>query len=237
MFTKGKRIFFWPMQNGRMLLHWAALGGHHDLVQFLLSLGAPVDPGDDVSNFIPFNHTLHLVQYDLRIRRCLGSHSKRAEFDGLKECAASAGREKVVVILITEGANVNAQTIDGHSALQYAASKNWHSICLKLIEKGADVNIIDNRGATPLHRAASKGNIEIVKMLLAQGSRLKIDKTDAYGNSALHLACEEDRNAEAKLLVSHGANLELTNREKKIPLDLCTPTLARQLKALKEKPE
>lgn len=36
------------LQNGRMLIHWAALGGHDDLVRHLLSLDVPVDPVDDV---------------------------------------------------------------------------------------------------------------------------------------------------------------------------------------------
>ena len=39
------------LQNKRMLIHWAALGGHDDLVIYLLSLGSPVDPTDDVSLF------------------------------------------------------------------------------------------------------------------------------------------------------------------------------------------
>lgn len=87
--------------------------------------------------------------------------------------AASAGREKVVNTLLNEGANVNATTVDGHSALQYAASKNWKSICVALLEKDADVNIADKRGATPLHRSASKGNTAIVK-LLVEYKNLKI---------------------------------------------------------------
>lgn len=32
-----------------MLIHWASLGGHEDLVTYLLSIGLPVDPLDDVS--------------------------------------------------------------------------------------------------------------------------------------------------------------------------------------------
>ncbi|KAI4477002.1 hypothetical protein M0804_013182 [Polistes exclamans] len=191
--------------NGRMLIHWAALGGHDDLVRHLLSLGSPVDPTDD-TNMTP------LI------------------------LAASAGREKVVNTLLTEGANVNATTEDGHSSLQYAASKNWKSICVALLEKYADINIADKRGATPMHRAASKGNIAIVKLLLEHGKDLKIDQQDAYGNTALHLACEEDRREEALLLVLNGANLTLTNKERKTPLDLAAPGLVQMLKQLKEDP-
>ncbi|KAH0540617.1 26S proteasome non-ATPase regulatory subunit 10-like isoform X1 [Cotesia glomerata] len=181
----------------RMLIHWAALGGHNDLVKHLLSIGSPVDPQDDTN-------TTPLI------------------------LASSAGREKVVNTLITEGANVNAQTTEGHSALQYASSKNWQSICIKLVENSADINIADKRGATPLHRAASKGNVEVLKFLLSQEG-LNIDVQDIYGNTALHLACEEDRQQEAKLLVAHGASLEVENKERKTPLQLASGSLARQL--------
>lgn len=42
--------------------------------------------------------------------------------------AASAGRDQVVRLLIGRGANTNAQNTGGHSALQYAASKNHHEV-------------------------------------------------------------------------------------------------------------
>lgn len=57
-----------------------------------------------------------------------------------------------------------------------------------------------------------------------------------YGNTALHLACEEDRQEEAKLLVGKGADISLTNKEKKTPLDLAGLGLARQLKEMQQTP-
>lgn len=101
-------------------------------------------------------------------------------------------------------------------------------ICQKLLESKADVNIADGRYATPLHRAASKGNTKIVELLLTI-SELIVDPRDSYGNTPLHLACEEDRQREARLLVEHGASLDLRNAEKKTPLDLCSKTLLRIL--------
>ncbi|OAD54910.1 26S proteasome non-ATPase regulatory subunit 10 [Eufriesea mexicana] len=204
LLSENDRLKFAKDSNQRMLIHWAALGGHDDLVRYLLSIDVPVDPTDDM-NMTP------LI------------------------LAASAGREKVINTLLAEGADVNAKTQTGHSSLQYAASKNWRTICVALLAKGANVNATDNRGATPLHRATSKGNIAIVKLLIEfYGQYLDIDKKDADGNSALHLACEENRVDEAKLLVQNGARVTLMNKEKKTPLDLANPGLALQLKKIHE---
>lgn len=98
-----------------------------------------------------------------------------------------------------------------------------------LLDNGADINIADNRGATPLHRAASKGNLEIVKLLVSYKGNLKIDTKDNYGNTSLHLACEEDRQDEAVILVRNGAKLDVPNKELRTPLDLCTSFLHRLL--------
>lgn len=55
-----------------------------------------------------------------------------------------------------------------------------------------------------------------------------------YGNTALHLACEEDRQDIARLLVTHGAKIDEQNKERHTPLDLAQPSLVRQLKKILE---
>lgn len=42
--------------------------------------------------------------------------------------AASGGRIDVVKTLIEYGVNINAKNQEGHSALQYAASKGWTEV-------------------------------------------------------------------------------------------------------------
>lgn len=59
------------------------------------------------------------------------------------------------------------------------------------------------------------------------------DKRDVYGNTPLHLACEENRVEEAKLLAANGADPTITNKERKTPLDLAAPGLVRQLEEIK----
>jgi ankyrin repeat protein len=40
------------LQDERIALHWAASGGHDELVSYLLKNGSPVDDVDDVSCLI-----------------------------------------------------------------------------------------------------------------------------------------------------------------------------------------
>ena len=53
------------VQNERMPLHWAASGGHTDIVKFLLDLGVPVDNKDDVSFLYFFCSSLHDASFNI----------------------------------------------------------------------------------------------------------------------------------------------------------------------------
>ena len=55
-------------------------------------------------------------------------------------------------MLSEQGADINAVTAEGRSALLYAASKGREKIVEYLLSKRADPNKADKLGATPLHR-------------------------------------------------------------------------------------
>lgn len=58
--------------------------------------------------------------------------------------ASSAGRFEVARLLIAHGADVNAQSLQGHSPLQYAASKaRKEVIYFIIIIQILNINIID----------------------------------------------------------------------------------------------
>merc|ERR1711974_497672 len=124
--------------------------------------------------------------------------------------AASAGHNQLVEMLLANGANVNATTSQGRSALLYSASKGRDELTARLIDAGP-------------------GHTGVVRLLLAADKTI-VDCQDKYGNTALHYACEEERNEVARLLISHGANREVANHEEKTPLEMCSPGFARALK-------
>ncbi|RVE51250.1 hypothetical protein evm_004054 [Chilo suppressalis] len=197
-----KSLVITPDENNRHLIHWAALGGNENLVDYLLDKGSPINSVDD-SNSNP------LI------------------------LAASAGRYEAVRLLIGRGANVNQKTKRGQSALHYACSKGHIEVAKLLLEAGANINDTDILNATPLHRAAAQGRSNIVELLLSNPT-LNLDLADSTGSTALHLACEEEREPVACMLLKSGANSEIMNKEKNVPLDLCSPQLRKKLNSLIE---
>ncbi|KAL7295863.1 hypothetical protein TKK_0010908 [Trichogramma kaykai] len=85
--------------------------------------------------------------------------------------AATSGRDKIVKILLNEGANVEARNFGSHSALQYAASKNWKAVLVLLLAKGAD-------GNTPLHLACEEERLDEAALLIKSGASLMVKNNE-----------------------------------------------------------
>lgn len=88
-------------------------------------------------------------------------------------------------MLVAKGANVLSCVDGGHTALQYAASRNRPEILELLLQNHADPNVKDDHGATALHRAASRGNLKCVQLLLQHNKTVDVDSQDSVGNTAL----------------------------------------------------
>jgi ankyrin repeat protein len=82
-----------------------------------------------------------------------------------------------------------------------------------MVSYGANVDAVDNYGLTPLHRAAvgEKDCPELCEILLKH--KAKIDAVDKDGYQPLHWACQKGHSETVKLMVSHGANVDVVNME------------------------
>ena len=83
--------------------------------------------------------------------------------------AAKVGSLSVVKAALENGADVNAKTNDGWTALMYASYKKPIDVAKLLIENGADVNAKTNDGWTALMGASDMGHTDVAKMLTANG--------------------------------------------------------------------
>ncbi|KAJ3126839.1 hypothetical protein HK100_010053 [Physocladia obscura] len=133
--------------------------------------------------------------------------------------AASVGSAPLTDFLIQNAADPNLPNENKQTPLFYAASKGFPDICSLLISGGAKVNVRDKLNQTALHRVAAKGSIPVLTLLLAL-ENINLDTQDRAGNAPLHIAIENGHAEIARVLIEAGADLDLQNEEKQLPLSL-----------------
>lgn len=188
--------------NQRLILHWAAVMGKERLVDFLLKFKeCPVDDVDDT------DATPLLL-------------------------ATLKGSLAICKNLIEKGANVNHRNANGHTPVKYAGSKNHKELLTHFLDCGGDPNAKDHIGDSPLHRVASMEHHDCLRILLTHPKSAGIVLVNAQnnqGNTALHLACENEDPSCALTLIEYGASVDIQNKEKETPLNVCRPPLRRKI--------
>ena len=84
--------------------------------------------------------------------------------------ASYYGYTDIVEYLCQNGADLDAQAIDGSTALIYTAIHNWPDITLILLDKGASVDLKDRNGHTALYYAETYRNREVADLLKHMGA-------------------------------------------------------------------
>ncbi|KAF4527276.1 hypothetical protein B566_EDAN006997 [Ephemera danica] len=180
-------LSFYTEEEGLTPLHLAAFSASPDCVRFLLNAGA-------VSSKPRSLTPLH--------------------------CAALGNSTECIKLLLNAGGSVNLnpkdyvinnETVD--SPLHSAVCANAPDCVSLLLDSGADAGAIGADGLTALHVAADLGYTECLKNILRFKSGINVDaKTqDHRGNSALHLAAEDECAETVQLLLSHGADPHTRN--------------------------
>ena len=129
--------------------------------------------------------------------------------------AADAGNKEVIVLLLSNGANIEAVDNKGRTALYYA-SDSLETIKF-LVKHGANINAKDNDGRTALHSAAAGlgRTRETSKWLGAD-----VNARDNDGSTALQSGATFDSRERVKWLVKHGADINARDDEGRTVLHL-----------------
>ncbi|CEO59719.1 hypothetical protein PMG11_04384 [Penicillium brasilianum] len=139
----------------------------------------------------------HLQFWNLQFRIFSGVRADMA-----LTLAAGGGHMTIVQLLLTKGADINAENLWGGTVLIEAAEGGHEAIVQLLIAKGADVNAT---GGKALAKAAERGHEAIVQLLIAKGADV-----NATGGKALAKAAERGHEAIVQLLIAKGADVNAT---------------------------
>jgi TonB family protein len=121
--------------------------------------------------------------------------------------AAQLGYTDVVGALAESGANVNAVSSEGWTALLLTALQGQAETATELLALGADPNATFGGGFTALMVAAARGHAEVAEALLDGG--LPIDATLSDGRTALMAAAEGGHVDVVRTLIEHGADVNI----------------------------
>ncbi|KAF4334970.1 ankyrin repeat [Fusarium beomiforme] len=131
--------------------------------------------------------------------------------------ACLRGNEYMVLNLIGQGAEVNAQGRDGKAPLHCAAMGGHLDLVKLLVEAGAEIDVADAFWTTPLLWAARNGYESIVDYLWPETSH---KLRDYKGRTALHLAVAAGKIGMVKNLLNQQpkADAEARDRSGETPL-------------------
>ena len=110
----------------------------------------------------------------------------------------------------------------GYTPVHYASAYtcNNNKAVRHLIEKGTAVDEANAWGYQPLHLCVPKGYYSVAQLLVEKGGSSVVNAQNCYGATALHYAADTGREDIVDLLLSNGANPELTQDLGKTPWKL-----------------
>lgn len=230
-------------------LHVAAIFGKIEAVKLLLKHGATIDLKND-NGKIPFDLALEHKQQQVvdLLKNAIFSPLEKKVFEiglnpgtslvnffgfaneekfmeAIETCTAIihfavvAGNIDLVHKLIERKANIEALDKNQMTPLHYSAEDGHIALTKILLDAGANPLAKDEDNCTALHMSAENGYAEICEILLKKSPSL-IHALDVFKMSALHYAAYRGKIEAVKVLLQHGAIIDLKNDDGETPLDL-----------------
>jgi ankyrin repeat protein len=147
--------------------------------------------------------------------------------------ASYFGKVEIAQVLLGRGAAANSKDKQGRTPLHtvaeggYPYSQNSDiGVTHLLLEHGADIDAPDEHNRTPLHLASYLGRVQMVLVLLNAGANTRAK--DVQGRTPLHQVSQGlyysqgDGVGVARLLLEHGADINVQDKKLATPSDLAS---------------
>lgn len=182
--------------------------------ELLLKHGSPVD-APDTDGLTPFHIAVKNQSIDMvRLLHKYGASTDRmiesSGFTPLHQTVIQ-GNFEILTFLLKNGADEKSKTIDGKTILHVACMGCQYDLCKWIIDRGIiDLDAKDDHEFTPLYYATQQQNIDVVQLLLENGSdpfigdiwlkisvkigwqNLKVSNPNIFRNSFLRLLLLEN---------------------------------------------
>lgn len=200
------------MKRQGCALHYAAWGGHIELVNWLVDeMHAPLGQVDIVGNtpllYSVYGGHKHIVEALLARGRSLRERNNKNHTVILQ--AACGGHLHLVKWLLDKGFSLQETDNDGNTALLFAAWGGHRELMEFLLTRGSQLLEKNHNGHSVFLSAANGGRVEVVEWLLAQG--FSLHETNNNGDTALLLAAYGGHRHLVQRLLELGASLEDKN--------------------------
>ena len=137
---------------------------------------------------------------------CLSAAPASARVEAPLIDAVRAGDVAEVRALLAGAADPDQPSLDGTTALHWAANRDDLDSARLLIEAGARAGVVIRYGATPLLVAATNGSAEMLEVLLAAGADPNVGLPE--GETPLMRAARAGRPGAVRALLRHGADVD-----------------------------
>jgi ankyrin repeat protein len=166
-------------------------------------------PGNNVGSFLIRHGTSALVARLISVYNLNNTGTLKGG-GTLLSWAAELGYTKFVEVLISKGADVNAQGGHYGNALQAASAGSHEKMVQLLLDKGADVNAQGGLYGNALQAASARGYEKVVQQLLDKGADVSV-QGGLYGN-ALQTASARGHEKVVLQLLDKGADVNAQGR-------------------------
>ncbi|KAG7375224.1 hypothetical protein PHYPSEUDO_002422 [Phytophthora pseudosyringae] len=188
---------------GASSIHTAAWNGELAILRFLLEAG---QSPDTLGNEGVTPTMVAILRLTLMTMRCMIRGGEAIKRNILVDCRKEEGEQRVQVIAVIDllfsfGADVNAHTQEGKTALHLSTSDDAYEVAKHLLDADANIDTQDESGKTALHYCVYEAGLLVTNLLLSRGANIDIE--DGNGLTPLALAVQRANLNVLQLFMNH----------------------------------